>query len=241
MTMLLVAGAGLFSACQKDHAGDCFKSTGRIVTERRALAPFRQIVAYDNVDVILVPDTETYAEVRAGKNLQEDIELQVKGNQLIIHNTSRCNWVRRYNTPREVTLHTLKLTDLFLYGQGNIRTASNLRADTLFCHLVGSGDYDLDVTSRYLWFDMYELGDFALRGQAEEAHIIVGGSGTLNAHNLPIQRCYIQLNKQSSGDAHITATSQLIGTHAGTGTLYYTSAASTDIKISGTGTSTKSD
>jgi hypothetical protein len=144
-TVLGVAALLALASCRKENEAGCFTSTGTIITERRALAPFRVLTTYDNVQVTLVQDTATYAEVRAGKNLQEDIHLEVKGNQLTIRNTSRCNWVRRYNTPREVKLHTPRVTDLFLLGQGDIRTAGTFRADTLFAHLVGSGDYHLNL------------------------------------------------------------------------------------------------
>ncbi|OUJ72666.1 head GIN domain-containing protein [Hymenobacter crusticola] len=196
-------------------------STGNVVTERRELAPFHVVTAYDNVDVLLVQDTATYAEVRAGKNLQKDIELTVRDGQLTIRNTSRCNWVRTYDTPRQLTLHLPRLTDLFLRGQGNVRTSNNFRADTLFCHLVGAGDFDLDVTSKYLWLDSYELGDIDLHGKANEVHYTLGGSGSLRATGLQTPTLFFQSNKGSNGDARVTVSQSLLGTHAGTGTLYY--------------------
>lgn len=211
----------LFGGCGDGHEMDCLKSTGKVITERRELSSFEVISAYDNVNVTLVQDSETYAEVRAGKNLQEDIELRVEHGELVIRNTSRCNWVRTYDTPREVTLHLPRIHDLFLRGSGNMRTAGNFRADTLFCHLVGAGDYDLDITSEYLNMDMYELGDYHLRGRADDFNLLVGGSGSLYASGLQSQRCSFTFNPDSDGDAHVTTIGYLGGTHAGTGTLFY--------------------
>jgi hypothetical protein len=218
----LAAFLPLLTSCGEDHETDCLKSTGKVITERRELAPFRVVTAYDNVDLLLVQDTATYAEVRAGKNLQEDIELKVQDGQLTIRNTSRCNWIRTYDTPRELTLHLPRLTDLFLRGQGNVRTVGNFRADTIFCHLVGAGDFDLDLTSTYLWLDSYELGDIDLHGQATEVHYTLGGSGSLRAAGLQTRTFFFQSNKGTNGDAHIMVSQSLAGTHAGTGTLYYT-------------------
>ncbi|MCB2407775.1 head GIN domain-containing protein [Hymenobacter lucidus] len=232
----LVASAALFAGCGDGHEMDCLKSTGKVVTERRDLEAFQVILAYDNVDVTLVQDAETYAEVRAGKNLQEDIELRVENGALVIHNTSRCNWVRTYDTPREVTIHLPRLHDVFLRGQGNIRTAGSFRADTLFCHLVGAGNFDLDISSEYVNLDMYELGDIALRGRADEFTMVVGGSGTLRASGLQTKRCYFRFNHDSNGDAYVTATDFLGGTNAGAGTLFYQGKPSqTDINVTGKG------
>ncbi|WP_345070627.1 head GIN domain-containing protein [Hymenobacter fastidiosus] len=217
----LVAGWLLLAACGPDHETDCLKSTGKVTTERRALEPFRVIIAYDNVDITLVQGPEIYAEVRAGKNLLANIELTVSNGQLTIRNTSRCNWVRRYDSPREVTVHLPRLNDIFLRGQGNIRTAGNFRADTLFCHLVGAGDYDLDITSHYLNLDMYELGDITLRGRADDCHLAVGGTGSLRAQGLQTQQCYVEMTRDSDGDAYVSFADFLAGTHAGTGTVHY--------------------
>ncbi|PJJ59687.1 head GIN domain-containing protein [Hymenobacter chitinivorans] len=230
------AGALLLGGCGEGHETDCLKSTGKVVTERRELASFEVITAYDNVDVTLVQDAETYAEVRAGKNLQEDIKLRVEHGELVIRNTSRCNWVRTYDTPREVTLHLPRIHDLFVRGYGNLRTAGNFRADTLFCHLVGAGDIDLDITSQYLNMDMYELGDFRLRGRADDFHLLIGGNGSLYASGLQSRECYFTFNHDSNGDAHVTTTNYLGGTHAGTGTLFYQGTPlSTGISLTGKG------
>jgi hypothetical protein len=223
---LLRAGLALgvllmLGGCGQDHETDCLKSTGKVTTERRELPPFRILTAYDNVDVTLVQGPEIYAEVKTGKNLQEDIELTVSDGRLVIRNTSRCNWVRRYDTPREVTLHLPKLTDVFLRGQGDIRTAGSFRADTLFCHLVGAGDYDLDISSHYLNLDMYELGDISIRGRADDCHFTVGGNGSLRAQGLQTQQCYVKMTQDSDGDAHVTFADLLAVSHAGTGTVHY--------------------
>lgn len=234
--LLVMVGLGGLAGCGEGHETDCLKSTGKVLTQRRELAPFTIVEANDNVDVILVQDTATYAEVRAGQHLQADIELTVQAGQLTIHNTSRCNWVRTYDTPRQVTLHLPLLTDLYLKGQGNVRTAGRFQGDAIFCHLVGAGDFDLDFDCRYLWADMYELGDVTLHGQAQELHLTVGGSGRLRGLGLATQTIYFTSNASSRGNAYLRAATLLTGTHAGHGTLYYTGLpAHTDAAITGKG------
>jgi len=234
--VLSIGALLLLAGCGKGHETDCLKSTGSITTERRDLPAFAQVFAYDNVDVQLVQDADTYAEVQTGKNLQQDIELTSSGNQLIIHNTSRCNWVRRYDTPRVVTLHTPRVHDVFLRGQGNLSTVGNFRADTLFFHLVGAGDATLNVTSQYMNMDMYELGNVTLLGSVTELLSVVGGSGSLDASGLQNRRSYFRFDRFSDGDARLFPTDALGGTHAGTGTLYYQGQpAYTDIQVTGPG------
>ena len=228
--------AGL-STCGPGHGGDCLKSTGPVITERRDVeAGLVTVTAYDNVDLRLVQDTDTYAEVRAGKNLIGDIEFTRKGNSLEIANTSRCNWARSYDSPREVTLHLPSITNVFLRGQGNGSTVGQFVQDTIFFHNIGSGDYDIDVKARLLFLDQYELGDINVRGSAEEMNFTLGGIGRLFAQGLVLRRCYFTMTRDSGGDAHVRASDAVAGTHAGTGTLYYGgNPAFIEIRITGKG------
>ncbi|WP_226163203.1 GIN domain-containing protein [Hymenobacter terricola] len=217
----LALAAGL-STCGPGHGTDCLKSTGTIITQRREVAPgLVTVTAFDNVDLRLVQDTQTYAEVRAGENLISDITLTRNGNALEINNTSTCNWARSYDTPREVTLHLPHIKNVFLRGQGNGSTVGQFAQDSLFVHLVGAGDYDLNLNATYLNIDQYELGDVTLSGTIAEMNFTVGGSGRLFAQGLALRRCYFNMTRDSDGDAHVRVTEALYGTVAGAGTLYY--------------------
>lgn len=218
----LALTAGL-STCGPGHGTDCIKSTGTVITQRREVAAgLITISAYDNVDLRLVQDSLTYAEVRAGENLIDDIEITRKGDALEIANTSRCNWARSYDTPREVTLHLPRIDNLFLRGQGNVSTVGPFVQDQAFCHLIGAGDFDLNFQARYLNIDQYELGDFNLRGTVEELNFTVGGAGRLFAQGLALKRCYFKMTRDSDGNAYVRPTDVLDGLVAGNGTLYYT-------------------
>jgi len=232
----LAVAAGL-STCGPGHGDDCLTSTGPVETQRREVAPGLQtITLYDNVDLHLVQDSQTYAEVRAGKNLLENIEFHRTGDALEIANTSKCNWARSYDTPREVTLHLPRITNVFLRGQGNTNTVGEFVQDTIFFHLIGAGDLDLTLKSNQLFLDLYELGDVTVRGQANGLNFNLGGSGRLFAQQFAVRRCYFNLTRDSDGDAHVRATEALGGTVAGNGTLYYSgNPATTDIQVTGRG------
>ena len=213
--------AGL-TTCGPGHGTDCLKSTGSIVTHRREVARgLITVTAYDNVDLRLVQDTATYAEVKCGEHLIDDIVLTRTGNSLDINNTSTCNWTRSYDSPREVTLHLPHVTSVYLHGQGNVSTVGQFRQDTVFFHLVGAGDYDINVQARMLFVDLYELGDVTLHGSATEMNFTLGGAGRLFAQDLALRRCYFNTTRDSDGDAHVRATDIVAGTVAGTGTFYY--------------------
>lgn len=222
------------TACQDN---DCLKSAGSVTTERRELAAFKELTATDNVNITLVPDTMTYAEVRTGSHLQEDLKLEVRDNHLYVSNESTCNWARSYSVPHEVTLHVTELPDMSLYGQGNIRTEGQFQDSTLFLHLKGAGDYDLDVNCNYLWIDQYELGDYRLRGKTNELYLSGGGLGRFQASGLQVATyCSLDLSLYADGAIYLNTPGVLSGIHAGTSTIYYTgNPTQTDIRITGKG------
>jgi hypothetical protein len=234
----LLAGTIGLGGCTAEV--DCLKSNGAVVTQRRAVDRRTRIVlVYDNVDLTIVPDTATFAEVRAGAHVIDGLALTTQdARTLVLRNTNRCNWTRSYNTPYEVRLHTPRLTDVRQLGYGLISTASHWTQDTLFVHLLGAGDVQLDVSSKYLWTDMYELGDMTLSGTAEVFHPLVGGSGFLFAGGLAARTCFFESTHASLGDAHLHATEHLGGPVVGKGTLYYTGNPSS-LDLKGTGSVVK--
>jgi hypothetical protein len=223
----LLAGVLALAACAADQDADCLKGNGPVVTERRAVdRRLRTVTVYDNVDVIIVPDTTTFAEVRAGENMQRYLEFSTPSGpqQLVIKNTSRCNWVRSYDTPREVRLHVANPHRRFYinqYGYGQITTSQQWAQDTLQLLLASTGDFNLNVRSNYLLFDNYDAGDITLRGTVEEFHPNCFNNGFLFASDLEAQYCYFGTFREWRGDMHVRCRKNLGGTLAGSGRLYY--------------------
>ncbi|MBD2715053.1 DUF2807 domain-containing protein [Microvirga sp. STR05] len=224
---------GLLASCQNN---DCLKSAGEETTERRELPEFQDITINDNVSVTLVQDSETYAEVRTGKNLQEDLKLEVRGSRLYLTNESRCNWGRSYDIAYEVTLHLPRINDVDHLGQGTIRTQGQFRVDTAYFHMTGTGDYDLDLRSNYLWLDQYELGDYRLRGTTDQLLLTGGGLGRFFATELRARACYLNLSIYADNDVYVNASEYVQGTHAGGGSIYYAGNPTTaDVRVTGKG------
>lgn len=232
-----LAASWLLAACGPDHDTDCLKGNGDVVTERRALdRRLRRVELYNNVDLTIVPDTATYAEVRAGAHVIRDIEFSTPGGpqQLVIKNTSRCNWVRSYYTPREVRLHVARSQahfDLEQHGYGLITNEGQWAQDTLYLRQWSTGDFTLTVRSTYLYLDSYDAGDITLRGTAEDFHPNFGSTGFLFAGGLAVRYCYLYTYPAWQGDLHVRARDHLGGTLNGTGRLFYAgSPATIDLK-----------
>lgn len=218
-TFSLVFPTLLLAGCQKENAFDCLKSTGKVKTETRQLAPFRTIRVFDNLKVTIVADTAHFAEVKAGDNLQENILTEVKNGELWVRNINKCNWVRSYDKPTEIKLHLPKIQTIYHEGFGTISSENTLPADTIFLHLIGAGDINLDLKTRRVWLDMYELGDIRLRGTNIELIGFVHHFGSLQASSLFSQDAFLHLTGE--GAAHVQASRNLGATIEGNGNVYY--------------------
>lgn len=223
----LLAGGLALAACAADHDADCLKGNGPVVTEHRAVdRRLRTVTVYDNVDLVIVPDTATFAEVRAGEHMQRYLEFSTPSGpqQLVIRNTSRCNWVRSYDTPREVRLHVANPHRRFYlnqYGYGRITTDKQWAQDTLYLLLASTGDFNLNVRANYLLADSYDAGDITLRGTAEEFHPNGFNNGFLFASDLDARYCYFAAFREWRGDMHVRCRQNLGGTLGGHGRLFY--------------------
>ncbi len=233
LTFSLLFTTVFLGGCQKENAFDCFKSTGAIKTETRPLPPFRTLRVFDNLEVTIVADHETYAEVAAGDNLLENIETKVENGELSVRNINKCNWVRNYDKPLKVRLHVAKLKDIFHDGDGLLRSENTLPCDTLFLHITGAGDTDFLLNTESVWLDMYELGEVRLSGNNRFLTAYVLSQGSLKAKDLKSQEAFVKTTWL--GHAYLTVDQTLQAEIIGPGNVYYYGTPP-NIQTSGNGT-----
>lgn len=192
LPLLTVLWALALPGCGPE-APDFLKSAGAIRTEYRPLPAFNAVEVNDNLRVVIAADGQAPAvEVTAGRNLLPEIVTEVDATgKLVLRNDNTWNWVRSFKHPITVTVHVAdpsRTFTIYHYGGATVSTASPAtRLDTVFLHLVGPGDADLDLTSHRIWLDQYEYGDVTLRGQTHALVATVGGVGWLRAQGLQAQ------------------------------------------------------
>ncbi|MDX5347660.1 MAG: DUF2807 domain-containing protein [Hymenobacteraceae bacterium] len=209
----------LVTGCQKENSTDCFKSTGTVTTLTRSIDPFSEIFIEDNIEVVLVQDTERYLEIKAGENLQSNILTEISGERLTISNINKCNWVRSYRKQIVVTIHTPTLASIRHDGHNTLRTEGEFKTDKLFLHVTGAGDTKLNLTCNYLWMDMYEVGNVELQGSAETLIAEVWGLGKLYGKDFKTN--YTNVMVRYGGDATVNAQQGIDALLTNIGNLYY--------------------
>ncbi len=212
----------ILGACSKGGIDNCFSSSGKITTETRTLAPFSNIITYDNVDLILEQGSDFKCTVEAGSNLISGIVTEVdKRGNLVIRNTNSCNWLRSYDQPVRVFLELQKLDTLNYRSIGNITTTDTIFQDTLIINLYeGAGRVDLLLRSRLIRAGLhYGTQKLVISGKCGLVYGYSAGFGLIDIRNLEATLLYV--NNNSSNNMYVRATEELGATIQSLGNIYY--------------------
>lgn len=224
----------LFTSCEKENMLDCFKSTGDVITERRSIGMFTEIVAYNNVNVILVQDSQTYLEVNAGENLLPLIVTELRDGKLIIENNNRCNWVRDFSIPINVYVHLPALRTIDTFGSGRIYSLNTLVNDTIEVNNRNTSDVELNVMADAVYCRQHAaFGDNKINGSAAYLYVFNIGQGFCDCTELAANTADVISN--TTGHTYVNACDGLHAEISYSGNVYYKGAPSVSSVITGSG------
>ncbi|MFA5417711.1 MAG: DUF2807 domain-containing protein [Bacteroidales bacterium] len=222
----------LFS-CKKEP-GDCFVSTGKIMSQSRQISDFTELKMMDNVDVELFSSDDNRIEVTAGENIIDNIvtkvidkeimqdTLMIKSKLLVIENLSECNWLRSYNDPIKVKVfYNTKLKAIEYRSIGNLNCGNTIRSDTFFIDIkegAGSIHLKLDCFQSHLNF-YYGTADLTATGVSGLNYVFQASYGPVDARDLLAKFCYIE--NKSSNNCFVNAETFLGATISSIGDVYY--------------------
>ncbi len=221
-------------ACKKDSMEDCFKSTGKITSEDRAITKgFNTIVVYDNVNLIFTDDTIQSIQVEAGNNLLSEITTEIQDTILILHNNNKCNWVRRFDVPVNVYVHA-HVRKLIGRNTGNISSTNTITGDVFNFEGWMSNHFDLTVNCHELDCSLnLDACDATIRGHADNCFLWTAGNGFFHNENLTTN--FTSLTTKSTGDTYINVQTTLWAYINDIGNVYYTGNPTIKSTITGAG------
>lgn len=170
--------------------GDCFKSTGQIITENRSLAPFTHLELHDRIELNYHYSPDYWLEVTAGENLIDGVQTKVEGNLLKIENQNRCNWVRSFKHKVQIDLYAPNFSEFTYYGSGTVRFYDTLKTDFFNLEMwQASGNLHLKLKGKTVELKSHTgPGDIAASGQCENLVAYLNGIGRIEAPNLVSQK-----------------------------------------------------
>ena len=138
-------------ACDSEDAGDCFQTAGGLVVEEIEVSSFANILVNHDIEVVLKQDNEFRVIVETGKNLLNDVVVEVVENELQLTDNNGCNFVRDYG-----------ITKINVYAPDINRIRSSTQYDISSDGILAYSDLTL-ISENFNSPDSFAVGDFRLQ------------------------------------------------------------------------------
>ncbi len=137
----------LNEGCKKAGVCDCFKGTGKEVTETRTASPFHYVYLNNKTDLHYHRDSVFRITVTAGENLIDKLTTTIDHGILKIDNENKCNWVRDFENKFSVDIYAPSIETLEVHeSSGNIYFDDTMMIEKFLFESWGStGDFYLKL------------------------------------------------------------------------------------------------
>jgi hypothetical protein len=225
VSALLIAGTPALQAQR-------VTGNGNVVSKDRPASSFNELHSKGSFDIVVTDGADYKVRVEAEENLQELIEVNVNGNNLIIQGKKGVNF--RATKPIRVYVTAPALQAIKLSGSGNVKSENTLTGSDRFeAKSSGSGNISLDVETNSLQAAISGSGNMTLKGKTKDFDGSISGSGNIRAKELQSDNTSIKI--AGSGNAEVVANVKLDSKISGSGDVRYWGNASVDTKIAGSG------
>ena len=219
VSIALIAPLFLLAGCQKEG----FFNAGKTVTQRIELNNTIADVTINSMfEITLVQDTENYALVTCGENLQPEVNLSSKENSLLLSHSIIFNWTRSYEKVK-VELHLKELPSFIVHKPVLLKTKGVFKGEQF--SITGRAAYaevDVNIDASTCSIDMgwHGFGLYKISGKATEAKFYCYGSARIEAQSLETEKCKVV--QSSIDNVYVTATNALEVLIEKSGNVYYT-------------------
>ena len=177
-------------------------ASGKIVSkEIKGIAGFKAIQTNSSVDVVYHSAADTRIVVSASDNVIPYIEVVKKGSRLEVGLKKNINVrVKNSRADLKVNVYGPEVSAFTVKGSGDIRIATDLKADRLALGVSGSGDIDAyNLSAGEVALGVTGSGDIEVRNvSGKKIAIGITGSGDVEANNLSADE--VALGVTGSGD-----------------------------------------
>jgi hypothetical protein len=214
-------------------------SAGEVVTENRAVAPFRKLDVTGNLDITLVASGREEVVVEAAPGVQPRVRAHVEGGTLMITAGETKRWwsaiiggSRSMPTPK-VTVKYRTLDSIALAGSVKV-TAARLDADTLRIAAAGGSTLRIDdLQARALKLSGAGALKATLGGKVVDQEISISGAGEVHADQLASENARVSVS--GAGSIVLRVEKTLRASISGAGSVEYYGDPEVKQKVSGVG------
>ncbi|WP_179344158.1 head GIN domain-containing protein [Winogradskyella ursingii] len=215
----------LIFACNSEDANDCFQTAGEIIKKEVEVSGFERILVNRDIELIIKEAPDYKVTIETGKNLLNDVVVEVIGNRLQLTDNNTCNYVRDFGitkiyveSPNITEIRTSSQYEVSSDGLLNYSELSLVSEDFSESTEFTVGDFRLNVNSQNLDIISNNISFFYLEGQVD--HLFVGffsGTGRFEGRDLVAQN--VEISHRGSNDMVVNPQQSLKGQLRGTGNL----------------------
>jgi len=193
------------------------KGNGDIITKTRTVSNYDKIGIAGSFDVKLFKGKEGEITIKADENLMEYIITEVKNGDLKIKTKKGYNIKGSKTIIIKVPFNDISAVSLA--GSGDIYSDDIIDSHDLKLSIAGSGNLDLNVSTKNLISSIAGSGNMNLKGDSKEFTCSIAGSGNINSYNMKAAIAIVKI--AGSGNAKVHATKEIHANTAGSGDIYY--------------------
>ena len=210
--------------------GKITSASGEIISKSYNVSNFEKINLLGRGDIFLTQGTEYSVEIKADKNIIENLDVEVQENTLKIGDTGfllfNINPIKIYVTMPEVT-------SVRISGSGNIQNQNIINSQDLSLIIDGSGKINMNLNVERLNTNILGSGSATYLGTADKHIIRIDGSGSIKAFDLTNK--ITKINIMGSGSTQVSPQDNLDVKISGSGSVKYMGSPIIDQSISGSG------
>ncbi|MDB5195945.1 MAG: hypothetical protein JWP88_315 [Flaviaesturariibacter sp.] len=220
----------LLNSCEM-NVRNSIRGNGNMTSQTRSVGSFTKVDVSGPFDVYVTQGAAAAVKVDADENLQQYIEVIVKGDEVNIQTRDHYNLRPRSDIKIYITSPAYQA--LSITGSGNLRSDSKLSTDRIDISVTGSGEMTVNVDAPIVKSEVTGSGTIRLNGATRRFDAEINGSGEVHAFDLLSEEAGIEIN--GSGDAEVFASKTLKIEVSGSGDVQYKGTASVNQSVAGSG------
>lgn len=183
------------------------EGSGKVMLQYRELAAFTSVNNTSTIDVIILKNKKSSAEVRADNNLIGFVLTEVEDGVLTISMKQGVS----YNNPHiTVTIYTPHLNEVIMKGTGNV-TVLSMKEDYFTAICKGTGNFKCDcLLAKDLILQNSGTGNMDVSYMSQNS-VTIQNSGTGNINLSMLQNVTSNMKVQNSGTGDITLKKLSVG------------------------------
>jgi hypothetical protein len=211
----------LLFACSEEPLS-CFRKSGPVIKEERIPdRSFSSIAMFDHINLIIYPSDTNRLILEGGKDLLDDIKLDIVGSTLRVRDGGSCYRIR--NVENEISLHVF-VKDLYymqVSGSGKLHFADTLYQDVFVLDVWGGSGYLYPlVVADHAIFKLHTgSADLIPAGRARAMDVHAGSYGRFDGLLFDANHAMVQ--HFGSNHAFVRAQVSLTTRIFASGNIYY--------------------